>query len=182
MLLHLTTVWCVAFLDSIHNATFQDDCWISIDGIVYDVTSFLQQHPGGVKVMMEYAGRDASKAFHALHSNDILQRFGNDLQIGVLSDASVEEPAVPSGTDDYNGASSVENAGKDTLTWPPRGGFKHDAKPSATIDYLRAHPHNPPPDIADAPWTTKQASTARCAADAVLDACWSAAGFSKRYQ
>jgi cytochrome b involved in lipid metabolism len=39
------------------------DCWTAIHGKVYDVTSFLDQHPGGAKVMLKYAGIDSSQAF-----------------------------------------------------------------------------------------------------------------------
>jgi len=39
------------------------DCWTAIHGVVYDVTSFLDEHPGGAKVMLKYAGADSTKAF-----------------------------------------------------------------------------------------------------------------------
>lgn len=32
------------------------DCWLAIHGKVYDVSSYLVDHPGGLDVMMEYAG------------------------------------------------------------------------------------------------------------------------------
>ena len=41
------------------------DAWIVVDGEVYDVTRWLSRHPGGAKVLMHYAGEDAtvSQAF-----------------------------------------------------------------------------------------------------------------------
>ena len=33
-----------------------DDCYIIIDKIVYDVTAFVHNHPGGMDVIMEFAG------------------------------------------------------------------------------------------------------------------------------
>ena len=44
-----------------HNS--EEDCWIIIDDNVYDVTSYLNSHPGGVGKIMQYAGKDATKAF-----------------------------------------------------------------------------------------------------------------------
>jgi Cytochrome b5-like Heme/Steroid binding domain len=36
--------------------TDEKDCWLAIHGKVYDVSSYLVDHPGGLDVMMEYAG------------------------------------------------------------------------------------------------------------------------------
>jgi hypothetical protein len=37
----------------------EKDCWLAIHGKVYDVSSYLVDHPGGLDVMMEYAGASA---------------------------------------------------------------------------------------------------------------------------
>lgn len=46
-----------------------------IHGKVYDLTQFLPEHPGGQKIIMKYAGKDATKAFEPIHPPDIIQRF-----------------------------------------------------------------------------------------------------------
>lgn len=56
-------------LDAVAKHNKNDDCWIVIDGSVYDVTGFLDAHPGGVKAIMLVAGTDASDAFNAIHSD-----------------------------------------------------------------------------------------------------------------
>ncbi|CAI2732610.1 unnamed protein product [Schistosoma spindalis] len=48
-----------------HNKS--DDMWIALDHqgktVVYDITKFAAYHPGGVDILLEYAGTDASEAF-----------------------------------------------------------------------------------------------------------------------
>lgn len=48
-----------------HNT--KDDCWVIVEGKVLDVTSFLEDHPGGAKAILLYAGRDATEEFLMLH-------------------------------------------------------------------------------------------------------------------
>lgn len=46
-----------------------DDMWMAIHGLVYDVSVYASQHPGGVEVVEALIGQDASEAFEeALHS------------------------------------------------------------------------------------------------------------------
>lgn len=60
-----------------------DDCWIVVDGKVYDATPYLERHPGGAYSITSLGGTDTSVAYHEIHSpkiNPIL--FPH--QIGVL--------------------------------------------------------------------------------------------------
>ena len=54
-------------LDEVSYHDRDDDCWMVIYDQVYDVTNFLNTHPGGDYVMLEYAGRDATIAFRSAH-------------------------------------------------------------------------------------------------------------------
>jgi predicted heme/steroid binding protein len=47
-----------------HNT--QLSCWFAVKGIVYDVTPFLFEHPGGEEVLVEQGGKDATKDFEAI--------------------------------------------------------------------------------------------------------------------
>ena len=38
----------------------ENDAWIVLNGEVYDVTRWLSRHPGGAKVLLHYAGEDAT--------------------------------------------------------------------------------------------------------------------------
>ncbi|XP_038208540.1 cytochrome b5-like [Zerene cesonia] len=49
----------------------REDCILVIHNGVYDVTKFLEEHPGGLEVLMELAGRDATEPFEDVsHSSD----------------------------------------------------------------------------------------------------------------
>lgn len=58
----------------------QSDCWAAIDGEVYDLTTWVGQHPGGASFIVQLCGTDATSAFHGQHGtqpepNDRLQQF-----------------------------------------------------------------------------------------------------------
>eukprot|EP01052_Picozoa_sp_SAG31_P008344 SAG31_NODE_419_length_15872_cov_21.857985_13_plen_412_part_00 len=73
---------------STHNKI--DDCWVVIDGKVYDVSNFMEDHPGGAKALMLYAGQDGTEEFTMLHHPDIIKTYGTPLLKGKV----VEEDAV----------------------------------------------------------------------------------------
>lgn len=71
-----------------------EDCWISIHGKIYDVSKFLQQHPGGASRIFRYAGRNASKAFSQMHSEEVIEKvLGQVKYIGLL-DGEFEEEEI----------------------------------------------------------------------------------------
>jgi hypothetical protein len=41
-----------------HNSV--DSCWVILSGNIYDVTSFIDQHPGGRTAILKAAGTDAT--------------------------------------------------------------------------------------------------------------------------
>lgn len=45
-----------------------DDCWMAIRGKVYNVTAYMDYHPGGVEELMRAAGTNATKLFDDTHS------------------------------------------------------------------------------------------------------------------
>lgn len=50
----------------------EDDCWIVVDGNVYDATSVLSWHPGGKGPIMAHAGAvhmDTTDEFMSIHDN-----------------------------------------------------------------------------------------------------------------
>lgn len=51
------------------------DCWVIVHGRAYDVTEFLPEHPGGMKVILKYAGKDATDEFDPIHPPDTLDKY-----------------------------------------------------------------------------------------------------------
>ncbi|KAG0570030.1 hypothetical protein M758_6G128500 [Ceratodon purpureus] len=62
---------------SVHNHA--KDCWLVIDGKVYDVTKFLDDHPGGDEVLLSATGKDATDDFedvgHSTSARDMMEEY-----------------------------------------------------------------------------------------------------------
>lgn len=61
-----------------------DDLYIIVDGDVYDITKFQDDHPGGKKILQRVAGKDASKQFWKYHNEGILKKYQSKLCVGSL--------------------------------------------------------------------------------------------------
>ncbi|GLG99477.1 Cytochrome b5 [Gryllus bimaculatus] len=85
--------------------------WIIIHNSVYNVTEFLNEHPGGEEVLLEQAGKDGTEAFedvgHSSDARDMMKKY----KIGELVEAdrieTQEKPSVNWAADnnDNNGSS-----------------------------------------------------------------------------
>ena len=56
-----------------HNT--KEDCWVIIHNKVYDVSDFVDEHPGGSAIILKYAGKNATKAFDPIHPPDTLTKY-----------------------------------------------------------------------------------------------------------
>eukprot|EP00283_Hemiselmis_rufescens_P005680 CAMPEP_0173420162 /NCGR_PEP_ID=MMETSP1357-20121228/1762_1 /TAXON_ID=77926 /ORGANISM="Hemiselmis rufescens, Strain PCC563" /LENGTH=127 /DNA_ID=CAMNT_0014382925 /DNA_START=3 /DNA_END=386 /DNA_ORIENTATION=+ len=86
---------------NIHNK--QKDCWIAIEGKVYDITSFLPEHPGGDEVVLECAGTDATLAFkdigHSASAEALLAKYLIGELDGVAQEENKKKGKKPGPTD-----------------------------------------------------------------------------------
>lgn len=71
-------------LDDLKSHNSVNDAWVAVQGQVFDVTSFLSEHPGGKKVLLKECGKDATKKFEMFHDDKVLAQYGDKLRIGYL--------------------------------------------------------------------------------------------------
>ena len=64
-----------------HNSA--DDCWLIIDGKVYDVTTYVPEHPGDMAIARN-AGRDSSVGFHGEQHGESVYAQVEEYRIGNL--------------------------------------------------------------------------------------------------
>ncbi|KAI8951239.1 FMN-dependent dehydrogenase-domain-containing protein [Xylaria longipes] len=69
-----------------HRST--SSCWIVVNGKVYDVTTYLNEHPGGAAILLKQGGTDATNEFRKVHSPDILTYLPKDACLGTIDAAA----------------------------------------------------------------------------------------------
>ncbi|CAE8604784.1 unnamed protein product, partial [Polarella glacialis] len=69
-----------------------ESCWICVGGMAYDVTGFLQEHPGGADRLLRVAGGDASRAFEAVGHSQAASELLAKMVIGPVVGAEAQVP------------------------------------------------------------------------------------------
>jgi uncharacterized membrane protein len=73
-------------LAEVQKRSARDDCWSVVNGNVYDLTSFIQRHPGGADNIAKMCGKDASEDFLGQHEGQgEPETWLGTLKVGVLS-------------------------------------------------------------------------------------------------
>ena len=73
--------------------------WMALNGIVYDITTFLAQHPGGSGILLKYSGTDASAVFGSYHPPDMVAMLPAGSIVGRFSaPKSVKKSIAPIAT------------------------------------------------------------------------------------
>jgi cytochrome b involved in lipid metabolism len=81
-------------LDEVAKHADKDSCWLVIEGKVYAVEKFLNEHPGGEDVLLETAGRDATREFEDVgHSKSAREQL-KEFYIGDVREPTAEELAA----------------------------------------------------------------------------------------
>ncbi|PGH18237.1 hypothetical protein AJ79_00576 [Helicocarpus griseus UAMH5409] len=77
-------------MDEVRKHSKADDLWMVLHNKVYNVTKYLDDHPGGPDIMIEVGGTDATEAFEEIgHSDDAREA----MQPFYIGDLATEEHA-----------------------------------------------------------------------------------------
>ncbi|KAE8407338.1 hypothetical protein BDV37DRAFT_279871 [Aspergillus pseudonomiae] len=61
------------------NHTTKKDLWVILHNQVYNVTPYIEDHPGGVSILLESAGQDCTEAFedigHSTDAREVLEKY-----------------------------------------------------------------------------------------------------------
>ena len=86
--------------DDIKSHNSEKDLWMVIGNNVYDVTSFVDEHPGGVNTLTENGGIDGTSEFdavgHSASARDSLAKY----LVGELSEDAKASKAISAGNED----------------------------------------------------------------------------------
>ncbi|GAW83699.1 cytochrome b5 [Plasmodium gonderi] len=75
----------------------ESKCCIFINDLVYDVSSFYE-HPGGVEVLQEYNGKDATEAFKQIGHSKSAQKLMKTYLIGIKKNSTLYKKKISTKT------------------------------------------------------------------------------------
>ncbi|KAG7025950.1 Cytochrome b5 isoform E [Cucurbita argyrosperma subsp. argyrosperma] len=70
--------------DEVAKHNHEKDCWLIISGYVYDVTSYLPDHPGGGELLVLAVEKDATFDFKSVGHSETAQEMMKKYQIGKI--------------------------------------------------------------------------------------------------
>lgn len=78
-------------VDEVAQHNTGESCWVTLYGTVYDVTGFLDEHPGGSRAILRLAGKDATEEFDPIHPPGTL----DEEMVGVTKVGTIDTSAMP---------------------------------------------------------------------------------------
>ena len=75
-------------LDDVGLHNRPEDLWLAIDGYVYNLSEFLNEHPGGAKPLIKMAGKDATEKFMKVdkhYSSEMVKTYLDKFRIAKIT-------------------------------------------------------------------------------------------------
>ncbi|KAA0048860.1 cytochrome b5-like [Cucumis melo var. makuwa] len=101
--------------DEVAKHNHQGDCWLIISGKVYDVTPFLEDHPGGDEVLLLATEKDATEDFetvgHSLSATEEMEKYyiGN-IDMSTVPKVDYRPPASKSASTETKAAAETTSS------------------------------------------------------------------------
>ncbi|XP_076281835.1 cytochrome b5 reductase 4 isoform X2 [Lasioglossum baleicum] len=105
----------IVSLSELANHNKQNDAWIAIRGIVFNVTRYMDFHPGGISELMRGVGKDATKLFENVHAWVNYQSILQKCVVGRLSRGSISGPSSSTPEDASPGANAQDSGSESGL-------------------------------------------------------------------
>ena len=72
--------------EEVYEHKTEKDLWIVVEQKVYDLSKWIEKHPGGPLPLMAMAGQESTDAFLGYHTKDVYEKYLPSFQIGYLKD------------------------------------------------------------------------------------------------
>jgi 4-hydroxysphinganine ceramide fatty acyl 2-hydroxylase len=117
--------------DEVKSHNTEKSCYVTIDERVFDVTSFLEDHPGGGELILEYGGKDVkhimqdeishthTEAAYEILEDSLVGFVATDRVLDAATKAAPASDVVPLPST-ANGLSKLHEEGVSTTHLPPR--------------------------------------------------------------
>jgi len=104
-------------LEEVAKHNQKNSVWILIHHNIYDVSKFLDEHPGGEEVLLQHAGCDATEDFedigHSSDARDLMKKY----KIGELCDEDKEEIENVEEKINWETPGSDSTEGNSSISW-----------------------------------------------------------------
>lgn len=147
-----------------------DQVWVTLHGGVYNVTSFMEAHPGGPHRIMMVAGQDLSSfwGIYKLHDRPHIRNLLEEYRIGNLSEEdSKKAQELSSFSDTYE--DDPERPQRDQLRIPSERPWNSEPPLKALVndyytpnDLFFVRNHNPVPVLSEDEWTLEIEENTAC--------------------
>ncbi|KAL2278201.1 hypothetical protein FJTKL_14617 [Diaporthe vaccinii] len=98
-------------VEEVAQHTSKESCWVILYGNVYDVTDFLSEHPGGSKIILKLAGKDATEEYDPVHPpGTIEENLKPEQKLGRVNADSLARANSSTGNDNASSSSSQPSA------------------------------------------------------------------------